>query len=536
MLGNRYSQYSFSRVPDVKIQRSSFDRSFAAKDTFDFDLLVPMFVDEIVPGDDINLTMNTFARLSSQATKAPIMDNAYLDYFFFFVPNRLVWTNWVKLMGEQEDPGDSIDYTVPTITTTAVTGEAVGQIYDKMGIPTGIPGLEINALPFRCYNLIYNEWFRDQNIFNSISVPKDDGPDTPNTYVLQFSAKKHDYFTSALTAPQKGAAVSAPINANSPIIGIGKTNQNFSNVAQNVWETDATATTSYAINRVIDPSAADASFYIKGSAATGGTPQIYADNSEVGTLVSAIRQAMQVQRLLETDARSGTRYTEVILGHFNVVNPDFRLQRPEYLGGGTIKWNSHPVAQTSPTSGSNALGQLGAFGTAAEMGNKIGFSKSFTEHGYVIGLVRARADLTYQQGLSRMWTRQSRLDFYWPELQEIGDQTILNKEIYAQGSANPTQDAAVFGYAERFAEYKYYPSQIRGEFRSTFATSLDYYHFAEEFAALPSLSALFIKSNTPVARTLAVTDGPDILADYWFRYHHSRPMLTYTIGAGLGRF
>jgi hypothetical protein len=498
------------------------------KDTYDFDYLVPIFVDEILPGDTCNLNLSTFQRLATQ--KVPIMDNLYIDFFFFFVPNRLVWTNWEKFNGAQDNPGDSTDFVIPTLTTTASTGEAVGSIFDKYGLPTQVPGLVINALPLRCYQQIYNDWFRDENLQNSITVSKDNGPDLPSEYTLLKRGKRHDYFTSALPWPQKGAAVTLPLGLSAPIYGDGN-EPHFSADGTTNLARLAQTNGSQAILRESNATSTNFMKFSTSSSQTGLRADL---STATAATINQLRQAFQVQSLLELDARGGTRYVEILKAHFQVTSPDFRLQRAEYLGGGQIKINAHPIAQTSPTSGSNALGQLGAFATAS--GSSIGFTHSFVEHGYVIGIACARADLTYQQGLNRMWSRSTRYDFFWPKLQELGEQTILNKEIYAQGSANPTQDAAVFGYQERYAEYRYMPSQIRGEFRSTFSTPLDYWHMAEKFTSLPALNATFIVQNTPIARALAITDGPDLIADYWFSYKHARPMQTYSVPVKLGKF
>jgi Capsid protein (F protein) len=524
-LGNRNSQHDFAKTPDVKMARSQFDRSFALKDTFDFDYLVPIFVDEILPGDTVNLNVSTFARLATQ--KVPIMDNMMIDYFFFFVPNRLLWTNWRKMMGEQDNPGDTISFILPSLDAFPAGGPEVGTIYDKMGLPTDVAaGYTLgNTLPLRAYNLIWNEWFRDQNLQNSVIRNMDDGPDQVADYALLKRNKKHDYFTSALPWPQKGAtAISLPLGTTAPVISSGAVIQ--------IQGATTSAVGSLEINKPYIGNNNQIGFNNGEQIEFGPVTGLLADlSSATAATINQLRQAMQVQGLLELDARGGTRLTEIIQNHFNVTVPDFRLQRPEYLGGGTQKINSHPVAQTTPTSGGDAQAQLAAFATSS--GSGIGFTKSFVEHGYVIGLACARADITYQQGINKMWTRSTRYDFFWPKLQELGEQTILNKEIYLQGTS---ADNSVFGYQERYAEYRYKPSEIHGEFRSTFATSLDFWHMAEEYGSLPALNSTFIPQNTPVDRAIAVPTAPHLLFDAWFSYKHARPMMTYSIPVTLGRF
>lgn len=525
-LGSRNNQHSFAQIPQVNMARSKFDRSHAIKDTFDFDYLTPIYVDEVLPGDTINLSVKSFARLATQAV--PLLDNMYTDYFFFFVPNRLLWSNWEKFMGALTNPSDlGTDYLIPTVTTTAVTGVAVGTIYDKMGIPTGIPGLELNALPFRAYNLIWNEWFRDQNLQNSVTTNLDDGPDAIADYTLLKRAKKHDYFTSCLPWPQKGDAVELSLGTTAPVELItGNTDQVkirkksdqslLGNLA--LWSNaSGVFGSSTAVESQIDPN---------------GTLQVDLTAATAAT-INELRQSFMLQSLLELDARGGTRYVEILKAHFNVVSPDFRLQRPEFLSGGTVSIMQHPVTQTSE-SATTPLATLAAFSTAANMGGNIGFSKSFVEHGYVIGLIQARGDVTYQQGLHKMWSRSTKHDFFWPKLQELGEQAVLKREIYSQGDAN---DDEVFGYQERYAEYRYAPSQIRGQFRSTFATSLDVWHLAEEFASEPALNSTFIVSNTPIERALVVDAAyPHLLYDAWFDIKHARPISAYGVPATLGRF
>ena len=527
------SSQRFTQVPSAEISRSSFDRSHGYKMTFDSGYLVPILVDEALPGDTFNLNLTAFARLATPIF--PIMDNMFMDTFFFSVPYRLVWDNWEKFNGQQDNPDDSIDYLIPTMTSTAVDGYDEESIYDYMGIPPAVPDLEHNSLHLRAYNLIWNEWFRDENLQDSVVVDKDDGPDDPTDYVLLRRGKRKDYFTSSLPWPQKGDSVDLPLGSSAPVTGIGKINQGFPSTNKAVYEADGSGTVTYADASRITSGGADYEVYIEEDPDNAGFPNIKADlSAATAATINQLRQSFQVQKLLERDARGGTRYTEIIRAHFNVTSPDARLQRPEYLGGGSTPVNISPVAQTTSTDATSPQGNLAAIGTVS-MSEK-GFTQSFTEHCLIIGLVAVRADLTYQQGLARMWSRQTRYDFYWPALAHIGEQAVLNKEIYAQGSADAVADEAVFGYQERYAEYRYAPSRIAGKFRSSSATSLDAWHLSQEFSSLPALGPTFIQDNPPVDRVIAVPTEPQFLFDSYIEMRCARPMPLYGVPGLIDHF
>ena len=504
----------FSRVPKVDIQRSVFNRDNGLKTTFDAGYLVPIFYDEALPGDTFQCEANGFGRLATPIN--PFMDNLYIETFFFAVPYRIIWDNWEKFCGEQTNPGDSTDYLVPTTTTTATNSS----LYDYMGVPTD-KALTFNNLCGRAYNLIYNEWFRDENLQNSVTVDKGDGPDTATNYTLLKRGKRHDYFTSALPWPQKGDAVSLPLGTSAPVTanGVLQIVDNGGTFTGGVRKASGNGLFVSSNNMAEDQ---DLSYY------SGLSADL---STATAATINQLREAFQIQRLYEKDARGGTRYTEVIQSHFGVTSPDARLQRPEYLGGGKDRINVNPIAQTSSTDGTTPQGNLSGYATTGFMGHK--FSKSFTEHSVIIGMANVFADLTYQQGLARHFSRQTKFDFYWPALAHLGEQSILNKEIFAQGT---TADDSVFGYQERYAEYRYKPSYVTGQMRSNFAQSLDTWHLAQDFGSLPALNASFIEENPPVDRVTAVQNYPNMILDMFFNLKCARPMPTYGVPGLIDHF
>lgn len=539
-------KHLFSQIPKAQISRSVFDRSHGWKSTFDSGYLVPFLVDEVLPGDSFKVKFNFLARLSTPIV--PTMDNLFLDTFYFFVPYRLLWKHWEEFNGEQKYPGASTDYLVPQTTAPADKGFPVGSLEDYMGLPTGVKGIKANELAARAYALIWNEWFRDENLQNPINlstyaeIATASGLDDvglgdagfTGSHKLLRRGKRHDYFTSALPWPQKGPGVEIGLAGSAPISGSAS-----ADVYQlSLYNADATISNNPLFSGILgsDSSA------LTGKVSNNSSPRLsktgVASLPITGTVdlsttsaatINSLRQAFQVQKLYERDARGGTRYTEILRSHFGVVSPDSRLQRPEYLGGSESPVIINPVVQNSATGSAGAetpLGNLAAYGLASSTSAKHGFTKSFVEHGIIIGLLNVRADLTYQQGIPRMFSRRTRFDFYWPVLAHLGEQAILNKEIYAQGNS---KDDEVFGYQERYAEYRYFPSMITGKLRSTDPQSLDVWHLSQKFDSLPTLSAQFIQDNPPVNRILAVQNEPQFIIDSYVEMKCARPMPVYGV-------
>ena len=553
-------KHAFSMIPKTSIQRSSFDRSFGYKTTFNEGLLIPFFCDEVLPGDTFKLKTSVLARLSTPIV--PVMDNMFLDMQFFFVPNRLLWDHWQNFNGEQRDPSDSTDFLVPTVTSPT-GGFATQSIFDYLGLPTGVANLSINSLPLRAYNLIWNEWYRDENLQDSVTVEHGDS-DNVNNYTLLKRGKRHDYFTSCLPWPQKGSAVTVPLAGDITAKDVNSVNTNIpftqysnlglvtapavtsvSGVTSEVYsETTGTPGPSAVVKSYVDPKLDLHYGQFANGSTVGGLIHLNQDGlnrlasylqitstSQSSVNVNDLRSAFQIQRLLERDARGGTRYTEILRSHFGVISPDARLQRPEYLGGCSTPVNINPVQQTSATTSVTPQGNLAAFGYISNTHDD--FNHSFVEHGYIIGLMSVRADLTYQQGINRMWSRQSRFDFYWPALAHLGEQAVLNKEIFAQGN---DQDNQVFGYQERYAEYRYKPSLITGKLRSSDPQTLDVWHLSQKFTTLPKLNSDFIEENPPISRVVAVQTEPHFIGDFYFDLKCIRPMPLYGVPGLIDHF
>lgn len=553
MSRNQNSRFALNPT-NIDISRSRFPRNCSIKTSFNVGDIVPFFVDEVLPGDSFDIKTNKVVRMQPMVC-AP-MDNLYLDTYYFFVPNRLVWEHWINLMGENTESAwmPTTEYEAPQIVSPA-GGWTVGTIADYMGIPTNVPDLSVNALPFRAYALIMNDWFRDENLTDPLNIPMDDSTVTgvnTGTYVTDVAkggkpfvaAKYHDFFTSCLPAPQKGPDVSiSPVGDAIVFTGSTPHNNNDSTEALhfNNWRNVGGMSPLQILGNDVSGKNGGKAILGSNSTASGETSYIYPDNlyASIGsaTTINQLRMAFQIQKLYERDARGGTRYIESIKSHFSVTSPDARMQRPEYLGGNRIPININQVVQTSnSSSGNTPQGNVAGYSLSNDSHND--FFRSFTEHGFIIGLMVARYDHTYQQGLDRFWSRKSRFDYYYPVLANIGEQAVLNKEIYAQGSkvldpqTNAPVDDQVFGYQEAWADYRYKPSKVTGEMRSNIDKSLDSWHFADDYNALPRLSDSWIREDkSPVDRVLAVQSSVSnqLFADIFIENITTRPMPMYSI-------
>lgn len=539
-------QQHFSQVPNAEVQRSRFDRSHAYKTTFDAGRLIPVFVDEVMPGDTHTMNVTSFARLATPLH--PIMDNLYMDTHFWFVPMRLVWENWVNFMGERDEPEDDPnDFSIPQMAVTLGDIEPASML-GYFGLPyrNGVTTpIEVSALYTRAMALIWNEWYRDQNLQSRVPFSKGAGPDDVSALHLNGSCyprgKRKDYFTGALPWPQKGDPVLVPLGDDAPISGFGSLDlsavkmQNVELFLGSSWSDTGVLSQPGSSTDIVNtfnnsfPNPVNARLTGSGTAAVAPGTMVADLSAATAVSINDLRTAFQIQRLLERDARGGTRYIELIWSHFRVQSDDARLQRPEYLGGGSQAVNVNPVAATVAQEGT-PQGNLAAIGTVLA---RASFQKSFTEHGIIIGVVSVRADLTYQQGIERFWTKKTRYEFAWPTFAHLGEQAILNREIYAQGTA---ADLEVFGYQERYAEYRYKPSRITGLFASEQPSSLDVWHLSQDFASLPALNASFIEENPPIDRVIAVQTEPHFIADFWFDYKSDRPLPVYSVPGMIDHF
>lgn len=516
----------FAKTPAVSVPRSTFNHSHGHTTTFQPDLLIPIDVVEILPGDTYQLEVRSFIRALTPLF--PVMDQGWVETFTFFVPTRIIWDNAKKFFGEEDNPGDGElnSYTVPIINNASQVTH--GSMADYFGLPSNrdLSNLYINQLPFRAMNAIYNEWFRPQDIVNSAPTHTDDSPQSFLQFPLQRRGKRHDYFTSCQPWAQKGPLVSLPLGDSAPVVGVAPFTVEFANDGNFPWELGGGAGSNAVDATLSNPGQT----YNPGQPLTWSDPNLQADlSSATAATINAIREAVTLQQFYERQARAGTRYVEQIESMFGVRSPDMRQQRPEYLGSSSMPLSYHPVAQTVP--GTNALGDLAAFTTGAQAGNRVNYSA--TEHGYIITLATARANITYQSGVHRMWTRQTRFDFAWPAFASLGEQEVLNKELHISG--DDTIDEMVFGYNERYAEYRYAENRLSGLMRSSAQGSLDAWHLAQDFQNTPVLNKDFIEHDSPFDRTVSVQNEHMFKGDFYFDARITRCLPVHSV-PGLRRF
>lgn len=528
---SRNTEAYFSKNPtNIDIPRSRFKRPFDHKTTLNTGDLVPIFVDEVLPGDTVKIDMASLVRMTTPIF--PVMDNAYMDIYFFSVPNRLVWDHWKNFMGENTESywTPEIEYTMPQ-TTAPKGGWQKGSIADYMGLPIGVENISVSSLPFRAMALCYNEWFRSENLIEPLDINRGDSTtsgsngtdpviDVEKGGMPPKVGRIADYFSSALPEPQKGPDVFLPLGTTAPIIGTNKIPE-----GRQLQQELVGKELFFLRNNDLTSNLADVSGGV-GGVGSEKNIGISADLSNAtASTINQLRQAFAIQRMYEKDARGGSRYTETIRAHFGVLSPDARQQRPEYLGGKRIPINITQVLQTSSTNETTPQGNAAAFSLTID--NDGMFTKSFTEHGLILGFACIRTDRTYQQGIEKFWSRKGRFDYYWPSLANLGEMAILNKEIYAQGTA---EDNEVFGYNEAWAEYRYKPNRISGELRSTYAQPLDAWHYGDKYNSLPVLGKeWFEESKNNVARTLALNTQDQFIADFYFNTIWTRPMPIYSV-------